>query len=141
MEQTGNWRAEWNCWRKKGKRAAWFKISLVSFDTSSSHVYTHTHKHTLTHTHTHIYIYTENTQVCKYIHTHTHIYKYACIYIYIHTYLKICMYICVCFIYMSLHISFWWSHTMVYTCYPWSCCLEIIELPKHEFHTFISWTI
>ena len=79
MEQTGNWMRAWNCGRRRGKGAAWFQISLVSSDTSSSHVCTHTHIYTQ-HTSVHIYIYTKN------------MYIYMCV--------------CVCFIYMSLHISF-----------------------------------
>ena len=85
---------EWNCWRKKGKGAAWFQISLDSFDTSSSHVYTHTHTHT--------HIYRKHTGMQIYTHTYIYIYKYA----YIYTYLKICMYIYVyvCVSYICLYI-------------------------------------
>ena len=70
MEQIGNWMRVWNCQRRR-KGAAWFQISVDSFDASSSHVHTHTY------THTHIY-----TQ-----------HKSMHIYIYIH---KICIYVCVC---------------------------------------------
>ena len=52
----------WNCGRRRGKGAAWFQISPVSSDTSSSHVRTQTHIYTQ-HTSVHTYIYTKNMYI------------------------------------------------------------------------------
>ena len=66
----------WNCGRRRGKGAAWFQISPVSSDTSSSHVRTHTHIYTQ-HTSVHIYIYTKNIYIYICVRV-----SYICLYIF-----------------------------------------------------------